>query len=136
MTELSKSAPKILICDVGPRDGLQSEERIWSVAERVELIDRLAASGLRRMEAVSFVNPKRVPQMAGAEEVMAAIKRPGGVQFAGLALNLPGGLVHVLGHPGPLERHSPCGVELDAITLLCQRELLVLKLTIVSEHEY
>ena len=51
MTELSKSAPKILICDVGPRDGLQSEERIWSVAERVELIDRLAASGLRRMEA-------------------------------------------------------------------------------------
>ena len=90
MTELSKSAPKILICDVGPRDGLQSEERIWSVAERVELIDRLAASGLRRMEAVSFVNPKRVPQMAGAEEVMAAIKRPGGVQFAGLALNLRG----------------------------------------------
>ena len=88
MTALSEPAPKILICEVGPRDGLQSESRIWSVAERVELIDRLSASGLRRMEAVSFVNPKRVPQMAGAEEVMAAIKRPGGVQFAGLALNL------------------------------------------------
>jgi hydroxymethylglutaryl-CoA lyase len=90
MTALSEPAPNILICEVGPRDGLQSEARIWSVAERVQLIDRLSASGLRRMEAVSFVNPKRVPQMAGAEEVMAAIKRPGGVQFAGLALNLKG----------------------------------------------
>ncbi len=90
MTALPETAPRILICDVGPRDGLQSEDRIWSVAERVQLIDRLSASGIRRMEAVSFVHPKRVPQMAGAEEVMAAIKRPDGVQFAGLALNLRG----------------------------------------------
>lgn len=90
MTASSEHGQHIVICDVGPRDGLQSEERIWSVAERAELIDRLSASGLRRMEAVSFVSPKRVPQMAGAEEVMAAIKRPDGVQFAGLALNLRG----------------------------------------------
>jgi len=90
MTASSEQARQILICDVGPRDGLQSEDRIWSVAERTELIDRLSASGLRRMEAVSFVHPKKVPQMAGAEEVMAAIKRPDGVQFAGLALNLRG----------------------------------------------
>ena len=90
MTTSSELGQKILICDVGPRDGLQSEDRIWSVAERTELIDRLSASGVRRMEAVSFVHPKRVPQMAGAEEVMAAIKRPDGVQFAGLALNLRG----------------------------------------------
>ena len=90
MMASSEAAPHIVICDVGPRDGLQSEDRIWSVAERVELIDRLSASGLRRMEAVSFVHPKRVPQMAGAEEVMAAIKRPDSVQFAGLALNLRG----------------------------------------------
>jgi len=90
MTASSETAPEILICDVGPRDGLQSEERIWSIDERVHLINQLAISGVRRLEAVSFVNPKRVPQMAGAEEVMAAIKRPDGVQFAGLALNLRG----------------------------------------------
>jgi hydroxymethylglutaryl-CoA lyase len=90
MTASSEQERKILICEVGPRDGLQSETRIWSVAERAELIDRLTASGLRRLEAVSFVNPNRVPQMAGAEEVMATIKRPEGVQFAGLALNLKG----------------------------------------------
>ena len=67
---------KIEICEVGPRDGLQSESRIWSVNERVELIDRLSATGVPRIEAVSFVNPKRVPQMADAEKVMSKIKRP------------------------------------------------------------
>ncbi len=81
---------KVEICEVGPRDGLQSEERIWSVAERVELIDRLSATGVPRIETVSFVNPKRVPQMADAEDVMAKIKRPNGVSFAGLALNARG----------------------------------------------
>ena len=78
---------KIGICEVGPRDGLQSVKRLWSVAERIEFIDRLADAGLKRIEAVSFVNPKRVPQMAGAEAVMAGIKRPEGVVFTGLALN-------------------------------------------------
>ena len=81
---------KIEICEVGPRDGLQSEPRIWSVEERVELIDRLSATGVPRIEAVSFVNPKRVPQMASAETVMAKIKRRNGVSFAGLALNARG----------------------------------------------
>jgi hydroxymethylglutaryl-CoA lyase len=81
---------RIEICEVGPRDGLQSELRIWSIDERVELIDRLSATGVPRIEAVSFVNPKRVPQMADAEIVMAKIKRPEGVSFAGLALNARG----------------------------------------------
>jgi len=81
---------KIEICEVGPRDGLQSEKRHWSVAERIEFINRLSDTGLRRMEAVSFVNPKRVPQMADAEEVMAGITRREGVCYAGLALNLRG----------------------------------------------
>ena len=81
---------RIEICEVGPRDGLQSEQRIWSVDERVELIDRLSSTGVPRIEAVSFVNPKRVPQMADAETVMAKIKRPEGVTFAGLALNAKG----------------------------------------------
>ncbi len=82
--------PRVEICEVGPRDGLQSEPRIWSVDERVELIDRLSATGVPRIEAVSFVNPKRVPQMADAEDVMAKIKRPDGVSFAGLGLNARG----------------------------------------------
>ena len=81
---------KIEICEVGPRDGLQSEPRIWSVNERVELIDRLSSTGVPRIEAVSFVNAKRVPQMADAETVMAKIKRREGVSFAGLALNARG----------------------------------------------
>ena len=77
----------IEICDVGPRDGLQSEKRHWSAEERIALIDRLSATGLKRIEAVSFVNPKRVPQMADPEAVMAGIQRPEGVMIAGLALN-------------------------------------------------
>lgn len=78
---------KITICDVGPRDGLQSEKRHFTVAERVELIDRLSASGLSKIEAVSFVNPKKVPRMADPEAVLARIQRPPGCEIAGLALN-------------------------------------------------
>ena len=77
----------VTICDVGPRDGLQSEARHFSVDERVELIDRLTATGLPCVEAASFVNPKRVPQMADAEDVLARINRRDGVVIAGLALN-------------------------------------------------
>ena len=77
----------ITICDVGPRDGLQNDPTILEPSVRAELVDRLAAAGLRRIEAVSFVNPARVPQMAGAEEVVAAIERVPGIVYAGLALN-------------------------------------------------
>jgi hydroxymethylglutaryl-CoA lyase/(R)-citramalyl-CoA lyase len=77
----------ITICDVGPRDGLQNDPTILEPAVRAELVDRLAAAGLPRIEAVSFVNPARVPQMAGAEQVVAAIERVPGVVYAGLALN-------------------------------------------------
>jgi isopropylmalate/homocitrate/citramalate synthase len=78
------------ICDVGPRDGLQNEERHLDPETRAELVNRLAAAGLRRIEAVSFVNPARVPQMSGAEEVVAAIYRREGVVYAGLVLNEKG----------------------------------------------
>ena len=78
---------RITICDVGPRDGLQNEDTSLAPAVRAELCDRLAAAGVPRVEAVSFVNPKRVPQMAGAEEVMAAIERRPGTIYAGLVLN-------------------------------------------------
>jgi isopropylmalate/homocitrate/citramalate synthase len=77
----------VTICDVGPRDGLQNEEKHLDPETRAELVNRLAAAGLPRIEAVSFVNPARVPQMAGAEEVVAGIDRQDGVVYAGLVLN-------------------------------------------------
>jgi hydroxymethylglutaryl-CoA lyase/(R)-citramalyl-CoA lyase len=77
----------LLVCDVGPRDGLQNESRLLEAAVRAELCDRLASAGLRRIEAASFVKPKLVPQMAAAEEVMAALHRKAGVSYAGLVLN-------------------------------------------------
>ena len=73
--------------EVGPRDGLQNEQQVVPPETRAELVDRLAAAGLTRIEAASFVNPERVPQMAGAEEVVAALDRRNGVVYAGLALN-------------------------------------------------
>jgi len=78
---------RVTICDVGPRDGLQNQAVTLEPAVRAELVERLAATGVPRIEAVSFVNPERVPQMAGAEEVVAAVERHDGVVLAGLALN-------------------------------------------------
>ncbi len=78
---------KVTVCDVAPRDGLQNEPETLAPTVRAELVDRLAAAGIPRIEAVSFVHPKLVPQMAGAEEVVAAIERESGVVYAGLALN-------------------------------------------------
>jgi hydroxymethylglutaryl-CoA lyase/(R)-citramalyl-CoA lyase len=78
---------RVEVVDVGPRDGLQNEDKTLVPETRAELCDRLAAAGLPRVEAASFVNPKRVPQMAGAEEVMAAIDRRPGTLYAGLVLN-------------------------------------------------
>ncbi len=81
---------QVQIVDVGPRDGLQNEEKILPPETRAELCDRLAAAGVPRVEAASFVNPKKVPQMAGAEEVVAAIDRRPGTSYAGLVLNEKG----------------------------------------------
>ena len=78
------------VVEVGPRDGLQNEDVILDVAARVAYIEALAMTGLRRIEAVSFVNPARVPQMANAEAVMAAVPRPEGVRYSGLVLNQRG----------------------------------------------
>ena len=77
----------MLICDVGPRDGLQNEPETLAPSVRAELVSRLAAAGLPRIEAVSFVRDDRVPQMAGAEEVVAEIERRPGVELVGLVLN-------------------------------------------------
>jgi isopropylmalate/homocitrate/citramalate synthase len=83
-------AASVTICDVGPRDGLQNEATTLEPAVRAELVNRLAAAGMPKVEAVSFVNPDRVPQMAGAEEVVGAIERRDGVTYAGLVLNEKG----------------------------------------------
>jgi isopropylmalate/homocitrate/citramalate synthase len=80
----------VTICDVGARDGLQNEADVLDPGVRAELVNRLAGTGLRRIEAVSFVSPDRVPQMAGAEEAVAAIDRRDGVAYAGLVLNEKG----------------------------------------------
>lgn len=81
---------RIEIVEVGPRDGLQNEKTLLEVADKLEMIRRLEAAGARRMEVVSFVNPKRVPQMAGAEEIMAALPHQEGRSRIGLVLNLRG----------------------------------------------
>jgi isopropylmalate/homocitrate/citramalate synthase len=78
---------RVTICDVGPRDGLQNESEILEPAARAELVNRLAAAALPRIEAASFVRPDAVPQMAGAEDVIAAIERREGTGYSGLALN-------------------------------------------------
>jgi hydroxymethylglutaryl-CoA lyase/(R)-citramalyl-CoA lyase len=77
----------VLVCDVGPRDGLQNEPDVLAPETRAELVDRLAAAGLRRIEAVSFVRSDRVPQMADAEAVVAKLRRREGVELSGLVLN-------------------------------------------------
>jgi hydroxymethylglutaryl-CoA lyase len=76
--------------EVGPRDGLQNESVSLDVGQKVEFINRLEGCGVRRIEAVSFVNPRRVPQMAGAEEVMAALPPRAGCSRIGLVLNQRG----------------------------------------------
>jgi hydroxymethylglutaryl-CoA lyase len=79
------------IVEVGPRDGLQSEPGVLPTATKVEFILRAIATGLRRVEVTSFVNPKKVPQMADAEDVLKALPRPGdGVYYVGLVLNRKG----------------------------------------------
>jgi len=81
---------RVTICDVGPRDGLQNEPETLAPAVRAEFINRLTAAELPRVEAASFVRADAVPQMAGAEEVVAAIERRDGTKYSGLALNEKG----------------------------------------------
>lgn len=80
----------MILCDVGPRDGLQNEPDVLAPAVRAELVNRLAGAGVQRIEAVSFVRDHLVPQMAGAEDVVAAIEPRAGVEYSGLVLNEQG----------------------------------------------
>jgi hydroxymethylglutaryl-CoA lyase len=81
---------EVRIVEVGPRDGLQNEKAIIPAADKIELIDRLSATGLRSIEATSFVSPKWVPQLADAAEVYAGIRKAPGVSYPVLVPNLQG----------------------------------------------
>jgi hydroxymethylglutaryl-CoA lyase len=82
--------PALEIIEVSPRDGLQNEDRVLSTEDKVELVERAVRAGARRIEVTSFVNPSRVPQMADADDVMAALSRHEGVSYAGLVMNQRG----------------------------------------------
>jgi isopropylmalate/homocitrate/citramalate synthase len=104
-------AAPVTICDVGPRDGLQNEAETLAPEVRAELVNRLAVAGLRSIEAVSFVRAESVPQMAGAEEVVAGIERQDGVRYSGLVLNVKG-----------YERLAACGLDTVHFTLAATDE--------------
>ncbi|HEX9556238.1 MAG TPA: hydroxymethylglutaryl-CoA lyase [Reyranella sp.] len=106
MSDLPK---RVLIDEEGPREGFQSEKKMIPVADKVRLIEALADTGLRRIACVSYVNPKRVPTMADAEEVAARINRKPGIQYSALWLNQQG-LERAL--RGPL--HVDGGVRITA----------------------
>ena len=97
---------KVDVYEVGPRDGLQNELRTVGTDDKVRLIRALVASGLKRIEASSFVSPKWIPQLADAEQVLAKIGRPDGVTFSALVPNLKG-----------LERARAAGIQEAAIFL-------------------
>ncbi len=87
---MSGMPAEVRIVEVGARDGLQKEKAIVPAATKIELIDRLSATGLRTIEATSFVSPKWVPQLADAAEVFAGITRRPGVAYPVLVPNLQG----------------------------------------------
>jgi (R)-citramalyl-CoA lyase len=82
-----KRGARVTVYEVGPRDGLQNEPDVLAPGVRAELVQRVVAAGVPAVEVASFVDPRRVPQMAGAEEVVAALDRRDDVTYAGLALN-------------------------------------------------
>jgi len=81
---------RVILCEVGPRDGFQYEDQFIPSDLKVEIIRGLAEAGMPRIQVTSFVHPKWVPQMADAEEVVAALPRLPNVRYSGLALNRKG----------------------------------------------
>lgn len=87
---MTTTTRRINIIEVGPRDGLQSEPEILSTATKIEFIRRAIDAGVRALEVTSFVHPKRVPQMADAEDVIRGLPAVEGVRYIGLVLNKKG----------------------------------------------
>ena len=101
----------ITICEVGPRDGLQMEQHLFSIEQKIALIERSALAGAKIIEIGSFVHPKAVPQMADTDEVAKKIKRLEGVEYRALVLNLKG-----------LERAAAAGIKKVKLTASASRE--------------
>lgn len=87
---MADNTRRVSIIEVGPRDGLQSEPEILSTAAKLDFINRAIDAGIRRLEVTSFVHPKRVPQMADAEAVIAGLPKRDDVTYIGLVLNRKG----------------------------------------------
>jgi hydroxymethylglutaryl-CoA lyase len=81
---------RVMLTEVGPRDGLQNEKQPIPAATKIELCNRLMSAGVRQLEVTSFVSPKWVPQMADAAEVLAGIPRQASVRYSALTPNLKG----------------------------------------------
>lgn len=81
---------RIVLCEVGPRDGLQNEKKILSAEQKIELIEASVNAGAHSVEIGSFVHPKAVPSMADTDQVVAGLKRKEGVEYRALAMNLKG----------------------------------------------
>jgi len=82
--------PSVTVVEVGPRDGFQMEERFIPTKLKIEIIDALAAAGIPKIEATSFVSPRVIPQMADAREVITGLTRPSNTRFTALIPNLKG----------------------------------------------
>ena len=100
----------ILVCEVGPRDGLQNEKTLLNVEQKVELIERSAAAGVKSFEIGSFVHPKAVPAMADTDEVARRLKRRDGVEYRALVMNVKG-----------LERAAAAGITKAKLTVSASR---------------
>jgi len=91
--------PEVVIVEVGPRDGLQNEKAKIPTDKKVEFINKLSETGLKRIEVTSFVSPKWVPQLADAKDVMKQIKRKPAIRYSTLTPNLKGYLSAVSKKP-------------------------------------
>lgn len=105
-----KFPDSIIVCEVGPRDGLQNEKAMLEVDQKVELINRSVQAGAKIVEIGSFVHPKAVPQMADTDEVAKRIKRVEGVEYRALVMNLRG-----------MERANAAGIKKVKLTASASR---------------
>ncbi|RYZ02318.1 MAG: hydroxymethylglutaryl-CoA lyase, partial [Comamonadaceae bacterium] len=106
----------VTIHEEGPREGFQSAPGIYPVADKLRLIDALAATGLHEIQCTSFVNPGRVPQMADAEQLAAGLQRRPGVRYTGLWLNERG-----------FDRAVASGLDISALVITSASSTFALK---------
>jgi hydroxymethylglutaryl-CoA lyase len=126
MSPAASPAAPVNIVEVSPRDGLQNEAGFVATADKLALIGHLVAIGARRIEVVSFVNPRRVPQMADAEPVAAGLPAAPGVKFIGLCLNERGvdRAIATLDSPRPLDEAGCVLVATDAFGIVNQGQTI------------